>query len=197
MTTHTRDPEIQLPLRSEAEVRLRDGTAPKAKLTATDFTTMAVLQNMATAPGGASDALKLLHELQVHQVELDLQHEQLEQGREELSHAVDEYVERFDFAPVVYYVVGRDGKIIEGNLAAAESFGLEQAALRGRRIESLFAPQCQFACLAVLKRLRGGSTRESLDLQVDGGSGVGRRYHMLATVPPSGRHFLMTLIAND
>ncbi|MDP9140995.1 MAG: PAS domain-containing protein [Pseudomonadota bacterium] len=197
MPTPTSVPEIQLPFRREAEARLREGTAPKVRVATPGLEALAVLQNMATAPGGASTALKLLHELQVHQVELDLQHEQLEQSRDEMSHARVEYVERFDFAPIAYCVVGRDGKIIEGNRAAAESFGLEQSALSGRRIESLLAPQSQFACLAMLKRLCGGSARETFELQADDIGGVGRRSRMVATVAPSGRYFMMMLIESD
>lgn len=191
MPLRTAPPDIQLPSRHEAETRLREGTAPKTRVTAADLEALAVLQDMATTPGSASAAVKLLHELQVHQVELDLQHEQLEQSREELSHALDDYVERFDFAPLAYCVIGRDGMIHEGNLAAAALFGLEPSALRGRRIESLLAPQSQFACLTMLKRLRGGSTREAFEFHINGSGGIGRRHRVIATVPATGRSFMM------
>ena len=185
--------ESPLSLRIEAEARLREGTAPSARTIAGDFSALSVLQGMATAPGGASAALKLLHELQVHQVELDLQYEELEQSRSELSQSRDDYVDRFDFAPIPYVVVGRDGRIIEANLAAAGSFGIEQVDLGGRPIDSLFAPQCQYACLALLLKLCAGSAREIFELQVDGRNGPGRRYRLVATATPGGQHFLMML----
>lgn len=194
MPTRRSDLDSPLSLRIEAEARLREGTAPGARTTASNFSALSVLQGMATAPGGASAALKLLHELQVHQVELDLQQEQLEQSRSELSQSRDDYVDRFDFAPIPYLVVGRDGRIIEGNLAAAGSFGIEQADLGGRPIDSLFAPQCQYGCLAMLLKLCAGSARETFELQVDGRSGAGRRYRLVATATPGGQHFLMILI---
>ncbi len=138
--------------------------------------------------------LKLLHELQVHQVELDLQHEQLEQSRVDLAHALDRYVERYDFAPVGYFTVDRDGMILEGNLAAAGFCGIERAALGGRRIDSLVTPQTRLALLALLKRLCNGDSRETCEVQIDEGGSVSRQFHVVATVSPVSRSLMMVFV---
>ena len=194
MSTPAAKPEIDLPLRHRAEVLLQRGIPPKAKVAATGPEALALLHRMAIDPDKASDALKLLHELQVHQVELDLQYEHLEQSRDELSHALDRYVERYDFAPVGYFAVDQDGKIVEGNLAAAALCGVERAALSGRRIDSLVTPQSRLALLALLKRLGNGDSRETCEVQIEHGGNVSRLFQVVATVSPGDRSVMMIFI---
>lgn len=190
-------PGVDSQLRYEAQTRLREGTAPTAKVAATGFAALEALHAMATAPSGASAALKLLNELQVHQVELDLQHEQLEQCRDELTQARDEYRERFDSAPIPYCVVARDGRVVEGNRAAAAWFGQDPSALNDRPLDQLVGPQGRFACLAMLKRLCAGSACESFEVRVDDGTGAARRHRVVATAAHGGRSFLVMLIDVD
>src|SRR3979411_2109722 len=121
---------------------------------ATVMDALNVLHNLAGSPNSAGDALKLLHELQVHQVELAMQHEQMEQSRAEVAEALERYVERFDFAPVGYFTLEPDGRIVEGNLAGADLFAVDRAELPGRSIESLIAADSRAALGAVLNRLR-------------------------------------------
>ncbi len=126
------------PLRHVAEARLRDGVPPPAHGGwTTGMEALTVLHNLAGSPESAGDALKLLHELQVHQVELAMQHEQLEQSRAEVAESLERYIERFDFAPVGYFTLEPDGRIVEGNLAGAELFAVDRADLPGRSIENL------------------------------------------------------------
>jgi PAS domain S-box-containing protein len=150
-TTNVRDPA---PLRHVAEERLRDGIPPPPHDGwTTGVDALSVLHNLAGSPESAGDALKLLHELQVHQVELAMQHEQMEQSRAEVAESLERYIERFDFAPVGYLTVEPDGRIVEGNLAAAELFDHDRADLPGRSLESLVAPDSRGALRAVLNRL--------------------------------------------
>src|SRR6266700_7345147 len=108
------------PLRHVAEELLRDGIPPPAYGWSTGVDALNVLHNLAGSPESAADALKLLHELQVYQVELAMQREQLEQSRAEVAESLERYVERFDFAPVGYFALEPDGRIVEGNLAGAD-----------------------------------------------------------------------------
>lgn len=186
-------PDNTTPLRLQAEGLLENGDVPKAKVGTTGVKALTLLHNMATDPARASDALKLLHELQVHQVELDLQHEQFEQNRDELSLALDRYVEVYDFAPFAYFSVYRDGKIIDGNRAAAEFFTVEQAALNGRHIDSLVTPECRLAVRSLLKRLCSNGARESCKVQAISGS-VSRNANIVANVSPTGRFFMLAFV---
>jgi PAS domain S-box-containing protein len=137
----------------------------------TGLDALTLLHKLAGSPATAADALKLLHELQVHQVELTLQQEQLEQGRAETTEALERYVERFDFAPLGYLTVEADGKIIEANLAGAELFEIERTELPGLAVENLVAAESRGALRALLRRLRAGDPegRCVVHLEPDGG----------------------------
>lgn len=75
------------------------------------------------------DIQNLIHELQVHQVELELQNEQLRQTQRELEAARDKFVYLYDFAPVGYITIDRQGRIWEANLTAVAKLGLERSHL--------------------------------------------------------------------
>ena len=153
------------PLRHVAEERLRDGIPPPPHGGwATGVEALSVLHNLAGSPASAGDALKLLHELQVLQVELAMQHEQLEQSRAEVAESLERYVERFDFAPVGYFTVEPDGRIVEANLAGADMFEVDRADLPGRSIENLVAADSRADLRAVLNRLRRDGPSEGCEV---------------------------------
>jgi len=80
-----------------------------------------------------AEVRRLLSELQVHQIELELQNEELRQSRAEVEAGLERYTELYDFAPVGYVTLGRDGSIRQMNLAGASMLGAERARLSGRR----------------------------------------------------------------
>jgi len=77
---------------------------------------------------------KLIHELEVHQIELELQNEELTLAKEQSDVATKKYIELYDFAPVGYFALSKEGKIVEMNLSGANILGKERSHL----IDSLF-----------------------------------------------------------
>lgn len=77
---------------------------------------------------------RLLYELQVHQVELELQNEELILSRHAAETAASDYTELYDFAPIGYITLNRAGDITLCNLAAAKLLGSERAPLRGEHL---------------------------------------------------------------
>ncbi len=75
------------------------------------------------------DMQKLIHELQVHQVELEMQNEELYQTRAELETSRARYFELYDLAPVAYFILSEDGLILEANLQAATMLGVARGDL--------------------------------------------------------------------
>jgi transcriptional regulator with PAS, ATPase and Fis domain len=72
------------------------------------------------------DILKLLHELDVHQVELEMQNNELMNARDEVRTAGDKLTSLYDFANTGYFTVARDGKIHKLNLRGATMLGKER-----------------------------------------------------------------------
>ena len=139
---------MDMKLRQSAEERLAKGTAPSTRGWPTGMQALTLLHGLASAPETASDALKLLHELQVHQVELDLQHEQNEQDRRQLTEDLADCSALFDLAPFAYLRLYPEGLVIAANRIAADWLAPETGKAEecaGRRIEDLLAPECRAA----------------------------------------------------
>ncbi len=86
------------------------------------------------------DTQRLLHELQVHEIELEMQNEALHEAQARLEVALQRYTELYDFAPVGYFTVQAGGTIREANLTGAKLLRVERGDLLGARLQSFFAP---------------------------------------------------------
>lgn len=78
-----------------------------------------------------SEAQFLLHELQVHQIELEIQNHELREAQQRLEEARDRYADLYDFAPVGYLTLDGKGVIRTINLTAASKLDAERARLEG------------------------------------------------------------------
>ncbi|MEI7456248.1 MAG: sensor domain-containing diguanylate cyclase [Nitrosomonadales bacterium] len=76
----------------------------------------------------------VLHELQVHQIELEMQNENLRQSQFELEKSRDRYMDFYDFAPVGYITLSESGQILEINLTGAAMLGVERSKLLYHRL---------------------------------------------------------------
>jgi PAS domain-containing protein len=76
-----------------------------------------------------ADVKKLLHELQVHQIELEMQNEELREANETAETALKKYTILYDFAPVGFFILESDGSISELNFTGAEILGEKRFSL--------------------------------------------------------------------
>ncbi len=82
----------------------------------------------------------VLHELQVHQIELEMQNEELRRAHLELGMSRDRYVDLYDFAPVGYLTVDEAGQVTHANLTSAALLGMERKGLLGRPFAGFVDP---------------------------------------------------------
>jgi len=82
---------------------------------------------------------RLVHELEVHQIELEMQNQELRQAREELESSRNTYAELYDFAPVGYFIFDASGLIIETNLTGAQLLGMKRQMLSNKTFSSFIA----------------------------------------------------------
>jgi PAS domain S-box-containing protein len=75
------------------------------------------------------DAEKLIHELRVHQIELEMQNDELRKAQEEIEVSRSRYADLYDFSPVGYFVFSKTGKILEANLTGAGLVRMERSSL--------------------------------------------------------------------
>ena len=76
---------------------------------------------------------RIVHELSVHQIELEMQKEELLHSRDQLEEALTKYTDLYDFAPLGYLTLSADSTILEANLTAAKLLGIDRALLIGDR----------------------------------------------------------------
>ena len=75
------------------------------------------------------DVKKLVEDLHVHQIELEIQNEELRRAQLELEASRDKYSNLYDFAPVGYATVSEKGLILQANLSCAAMLGVERSSL--------------------------------------------------------------------
>lgn len=80
-----------------------------------------------------SDPIKLIHELQVHQIELEMQNEELLAAKQEAENAMEKYTDLYNFAPAGYLTLSKEGDIIELNFSAASLLGVDLPKLKNTR----------------------------------------------------------------
>ena len=190
MTAHSIQPLKQQLLRRQAEELLKDGSAEPTHGWLTSVDALSLLHKLASAPGSAADALKLLHELQVHQVELDIQHEQLEASQQELTEDLIHCARLYDFAPVSYFSVSREGKITRVNVAGAALFGEDRADLIGRPVDAFLAPESRAILEKLAAQVRDGVGDESCEVRTSAGT----KLRVIAGSVPGESSILMVFV---
>ena len=86
---------------------------------------------------------QMLHELRVHQIELEIQNEELRRAQAELEASRARYFDLYDLAPVGYFTVSEQGLIIEANLTAAGLLGVARGALVKQPLTRFILPEDQ------------------------------------------------------
>ncbi len=92
----------------------------------------------------SSETIKdTLHELRVHQIELEMQNEELRLAQAELGSSRTRYLDLYDLAPVGYVTISENGLILEANLTAAALLHTTKGALANQALSRFVLPQDQ------------------------------------------------------
>jgi PAS domain-containing protein len=181
-------------LRADAEIRLSSGALPSND-NSIGMQALELLFRLACSPTTAADGLKLLHELQVHQIEIDLQHAQLEAEAREAGQRLDHYKSLYELAPFGYLVIDTQGHISEANAAAAGLLGMDREKLAGLRFENVLAPVSRHLFGELRQQLLAGAARASgVAARCGPGSGPGA-LQVTASLSPAGDSLLVVLTA--
>ncbi|MGC8495200.1 MAG: PAS domain-containing sensor histidine kinase [Syntrophobacteraceae bacterium] len=91
-------------------------------------------ENLTSEPGRPcgiqlQEANHLIHELRVHQIELEMQNQELRRVQNDLEISRSRYADLYDFAPLGYFTFDEQGRIIELNLTGARQLGIERSNL--------------------------------------------------------------------
>jgi PAS domain S-box-containing protein len=137
-------------LRRQAEERLKDGGSDPASSTKEE----------------GRDAQALVHELQVHQIELEMQNEELKRAKLEAEDALVKYSDLYDFAPIGLFTLDAKGLIQEVNLAGAALLGVERRYLLHKHFWWFVAPKDQPSFRDFCKKAFGTFVKQTCELNL-------------------------------
>jgi len=157
-------------LRCRAEARLRDQRKDRRSKTGDQKS--------------EADPVRVLHELEVHQIELEMQNAELQKARDELEVGLEKYTDLYDFAPVGYFSIDESSVILGVNLTGAALLGVERSRLINRPLLRFVAPANQPIVEAFLKRVFARTEKQSCEaaLLKDGGAAFWASFHRTSAI---------------
>jgi PAS domain S-box-containing protein len=118
------------------------------------------------------ESLRTLHELRVHQIELEAQNGELRRAQVELDAARERYFDLYDLAPVGYITISDAGLILEANLTAATLLGVARGALVKQRLTEFVFKEDEDIYYLQAKQLRATDTPRTCELRMVKGDGT-------------------------
>ena len=119
-------------------------------------------------PPLSDETLRLVHELRVHHLELELQNHALLEIRAQLEQRLEKYTDLYDFSPAGHFTLAPDGTIQAVNLTGATLLATDRRDLIGKRLGLFVADQSRPGFNAFLERLLTGTTRERCEIVIEG-----------------------------
>jgi len=113
-----------------------------------------------------ADTLRLIHELEVHRIELEMQNEELRQAKAELESTLSQYAELYAFASAGYFTLTRDGTIRRANLTGAKLMGTGLSELIRRRFALFVSPESRITFSTFLDEVFTSGSKKICEVAV-------------------------------
>jgi PAS domain-containing protein len=113
-----------------------------------------------------SDTKKLLHELQVHQIELEMQNEELQEANDTAEKALKKYTMLYDFAPMGYFTLNSDGSISDLNFTGADLLGEKRFTLVNSNFKLFISGESQKIFNDFFNKIYSGNSKESCEVML-------------------------------
>ena len=179
----TNKPTPSAELRQQAEARLHQN-----KLS----TQNSALSTVLSSP---EEMMRLIHELEVHHVELELQQEELASQKIELEKSLGKYTELYEFAPVGYLTLGRNSNILQANLTATRLLDIDRTLLLGMPFKKIVAAEASQLIDAMLEHLFTKREPGSCEVKLQASDHTVRFFRLEAAV--SDTEYACRIILSD
>jgi PAS domain-containing protein len=140
------------------------------------------------------DIKKLLHELQVHQIELEMQNEELQEAYETAEKALKKYTIMYDFAPLGYFTLDSDGSISELNFTGAEMLGDKRFTLVNKNFKLFVLQDSQSVFNNFFRKVFTGNAKESCEITLGYDNKPLCRVYMEGVVTGDDRKCLLSVV---
>ena len=113
-----------------------------------------------------SDLANMAHELAVHQIELEIQNEELRQSRTLAEESRDRYLDLYDFAPVSYFTLDEHSRVVEANLTGCQMLKMERRNLLRKSFNKFIDPGDSDRFYFCRKKVLENSSKQTYDLKM-------------------------------
>jgi len=152
-------------------------------------------KSLATAPQlPEADTQKLIHELQVHQIELELQNEELILANIRAENATLKFTELYDFAPTGYFTLSKNGEILGLNLSGAKMLGKKRAQLTNNMFGFFVSGNTKPIFNLFLRQVFNGKTKETCEVTLSMHDEPPIYVQLSGVVTESGKQCLISLV---
>ena len=141
-----------------------------------------------------SEILKLIHELEVHQIELEMQNEELIIAKEKAEKASEKYAELYVFAPFGYYTLSNTGQILELNLAASQILDRERSFLLNRQFGIFVSEDTRPIFNEFLENIFNSYNRFTCDIAISTNLNSPKHLHLSGIITENRKQCLLTVV---
>ncbi|MBW6492725.1 MAG: hypothetical protein K0B15_16190 [Lentimicrobium sp.] len=141
-----------------------------------------------------ADVKKLVHELQVHQIELEMQNEELKLANETAETALKKYTMLYDLAPIGYFILDKDGSICDLNFTGADMLRDKRFNLINSNFKLYISEKSKPVFNDFFKLLYTGYAKESCHLMLGYDSTTFCHVYMEGVVTDDDRNCLLSVV---
>lgn len=145
-------------------------------------------------PEEEQDIKKLLHELQVHQIELEMQNEELREANQATETALKRFTMLYDLAPMGYFTLDQNANICELNFTGAEILGERRFSLVNNNFKLFVADESKATFNEFYKKVFSSNYKESCVIQLGYGHNLLSRVYMEGVVTGDDTNCLLSVI---
>ncbi|MCX6276764.1 MAG: PAS domain S-box protein [Bacteroidetes bacterium] len=142
-----------------------------------------------------ADTLKFIHELEVHQIELEMVNDELILAKDQAAElATEKYVELYNFAPTGYFTLSKEGEIIELNLSGSQMLGRERSRLINRRIDIFISEDTKPNFNLFLQKIFSGKTKETCEATISTNGNLPMFVYLTGIVTQNGEQCFVNMV---
>ena len=141
-----------------------------------------------------AQTLKLIYELQVHQIELEMQNKELSCAKEKAETDANKYAELYDFAPSGYFTLSKDGTITEANISGATMLGKDRSQLSDNRFGFFVSNDTKPIFNLFLDKVFSSKANESCDVTLSTRGNLPMFVHLTGIVSENGEQCLVSMV---
>ena len=144
------------------------------------------------AKGLDPETVRLIHSLKEHQIELEMQNEELKLAKAKAELATEKYLELYDFAPTGYFTLSEEGQILELNLSGSQMLGKDRISLIDSKFAFFVSDETKPLFNDLLASVFHNKDKETCEIRLEVAGMPSRFVQLFGIISGSGKNCLLT-----